>query len=280
MPLTAQNKVGKSFPNGDDPIYSGHWMLGNRPVPTLIASAGLGGDGTQQFSVPGANWVINGWSGGTVARNAGYIALNNPAPGAGGVFSLAGIECSALALRDVYMQFSARFPGVIHGSKFCKMHGAVGSNGFGANCTFGQNDAGDNNYIGYGDGVALGQDVNQAINLGSAITSGNLGRNNGIAEVVVQPLSAFTAAQWGNSWHNFKVHAKFNTGTSAQDEVPDGEFYLEIDGTVYCHVRHIFNRHYLNPPLAEINLGGWTANGSQAFELDFKDIKISTGGFV
>lgn len=278
MALVAQNKVDKWSINGNDPLWSGNWTQGNRPVPTLIASAALGGDGNQQFSIPGANWQTGAWNGGSLTKTGGYISMTNPANVDGGVYSLTGIECFGLGLRDFYLQFEVKYPGVVWGSKFCKLHGAAGSNGYGANCTFGQNDVGDLTYIGYGDGTQLGQDVNQTIYLDGGKY---MGRNASIADWVVQPQGTYMHQNFNDhAWHKFRVHAKFNTGTSAQDEVPDGEFFLEVDDVVQCHVRNIYNRHYLNPPIAEVNIGGWTAGGAQPFELDVRNVKISTGGFV
>lgn len=277
MPQTNQDKTGILLPHPSDPIFQSEWPLGNRPSGTLIASAALDGDGNQEFAVSGANWQTNAWSGGSLSRTGGHIALTNPANAEGGVYTLVGIECFGLGLRDYYLEFEIKYPSNVWGSKFCKFHGAAGGNGQGANCTFGQNDVGDITYIGYGDGVELGQDVNQSIDLNGTL---NMGRNASIADFLVSPIGRYAASNFsGNVWRKVRVHAKFNTGTTSENEIPDGVFYLEIGGVVYCHVEGIFNRHYLNPPVAEINIGGWTAGGS-AFTYHVRNVKISTGGFV
>lgn len=278
MPQTTQDKRGIWLPNATGLKWSSFYSGGDRPSGgSLVASTALDGDGEQEFSISGATWHTNAWNGGSLTRTGGYIALTNPANAEGGVYTLVGIECTPLALSDYYIDFEIRYPSNVWGSKFCKFHGAANVSGNGANCTFGQNDVGDLTYIGYGDGVELGQDVNQSIDLNGTLY---MGRNAGIADFVVSPIGRYLASSFaGNVWRRVRVHAKFNTGTTAMNEVPDGEFYLEIDNIVYCHVRNIYNRHYLNPPVAEINIGGWTAGGS-AFTYHVRNVRISTGGFM
>lgn len=260
------------------PKWSGFDPDGNRAATVLIGSAALAGDGNQQFAIAGAAWTIAAYSGGSIVRSGGHIAMSTPA-GADGVYAETSIDVSSLGIREFFLQFSARYPSTIWGSKYCKAHGIVSSAGNHSNCTLGQNNFGDLNYIGFGDGTITGNDVNQSIYMDAPP---NLGRNVGIANFIVPPQGTFTTADFGSEWHNFRVHAKFNDGTSAFDsglpgaELPNGEFFLEVDGRVICHVTGIYNRHYSNSPLERIVLGDYT-QGGPAFELDVKDIKISTG---
>lgn len=253
------------------PKWNGFDPDGNRAATVLLGSAALAGDGNQQFAIAGASWVIAGYSGGTIDRSNCYIAMSNPTP-ADGVYTETTLYVDTLGIKEVFVQFSARYPGAHWGSKFCKFHGITTPSNH-ANCTFGQNAYGDFNYIGFGDGAITGNDVNESIYMDVGMI---LGRNTGIANFIVPTQGTFTTADYGSTWHDFRVHAKFNDGTTAGNEVPNGEFFIEVYGRVICHVTGIYNRHYSNDNLERIVLGDYTAGGP-AYELDVRDIKISTG---
>ena len=72
---------------------------------------------------------------------------------------------------------------------------------------------------------------------------------------------------------------KYNSGTTAQNEVPDGKYYVEIDGVVYVDASGLFNRHYSNAPIDRVELLGWAQSGTAPFEILYDDFRITTGGF-
>ncbi len=93
-------------------------------------------------------------------------------------------------------------------------------------------------------------------------------------------MSAFSSADWGTGWHHFRIHIKFNSGTTTLNEVPDGEIYIEIDGKIYVNATGLFNRNPANGPIDHIEFFGWAQNETQPFQVWYDDIRISTGGFT
>jgi hypothetical protein len=76
------------------------------------------------------------------------------------------------------------------------------------------------------------------------------------------------------------MHVKYNSGTTAENEVADGEYYVEIDGKVYVNATGLFNRHYSNLPIDRVEFFNWAQNGTQPFEIWLDDIRVTTGGFL
>jgi len=105
-----------------------------------------------------------------------------------------------------------------------------------------------------------------------------MGRNYGLDGVSVTHGGNFVFDD--EDWHTIKCIAKYNSGTTHDNEDNDGRFYVEVDGVVHLDAINIYNRHPSNPRrFKTLEIFGWTQN-TQAFTIDYKDVKISTGGWV
>ena len=201
----------------------------------------------------------------------------------GGNYIWANYSVASLNTEDVYIEFWAKMPGVKEGCKFMKVFGERLTSTNYANATVGTNynggDYGAIDQFGFGDGSTLTNDDQNVINLSGAYPQW-IGRSYGLASVSTPQTSAFSSTDWGAGWHHFRIHVKFNSGTTAQNQVPDGEAYLEIDGKVYVNATGLYNRNPANGPIDFIGLFGWAQKESQPFQLAYYDIRISTGGFV
>ena len=201
----------------------------------------------------------------------------------GSNFVWANYNIAKLDTRDIYVEFWARMPGNKEGCKFFKVFGErSGTTGY-ADATFGTNYMGGNwgsiEEVSFGDGTTLVNDSQNVINL-----DGNhpkwIGRSYGTAVVRTPAMSDFSSADWGNTWHHFWIHVKFNSGSTQQNQVPNGEFYLKIDNTVYVDATGLYNRNPANEPIQFIGFFGWAQKDPAPFELEYYDIRISTGGFM
>ena len=243
------------------------------------------------LSAPG--WRFGSKNGGAISvqstsspdPSAGTIyALEGsyPAPGLGGQYIWADYSVASLNTEDVYIEFWAKMPGVKEGCKFVKIMGSHSGLGY-ADSTIATNYAGGDlgaiRQIGFGDGTTLYNDDQKVINLNGAYPNW-IGRSYGIASVQTPQMGNFSSADWGTGWHHFRIHIKFNSGTSSQNEVPDGQYYLEIDGKVYVNATGLYNRNPANGPIDRIEFFGWAQSEPQPFQIWYSDIRISTGGFV
>ncbi len=160
--------------------------------------------------------------------------------------------------------------------------GGGGGGGGYANCTFGLNynntDNGMMSEASFGDGTADQNDTQNVINFDGSNPS-YIGRSFGSATVSTPQDAVWASSNWGTAWHRFKLHVKFNSGTASGNEVADGEFFVSIDGVTYVDASGLFNRHHSNPQVYRIELYGYRQNASAAFDLDYKDIFVSTEGF-
>lgn len=213
-----------------------------------------------------------------VSENA--LEGSYPVAGAGGQFILANYGVASLKTEDIYIEFWAKMPGAKGGCKFVKIFGDR-SDGY-ADVTIPTNytggDYGSIDQIVFGDGGPLVNDSQHTINLNGQNPQ-SIGRSYGTAQVSTPQMAAFTSADWGTAWHHFRIHVKFNSGTTAQNEVPDGEYYLEIDGKVYVDATGLYNRNPANGPIKTVEFFGWAQQDPQAFQLWYDNITISTGGF-
>jgi hypothetical protein len=244
------------------------------------------------LNLPG--WVFSTVRGGTIGLqstasptisggNVNALEGSYPVPGAGGQFVIASYNLDSLQTEDVYIEFWAKMPGAKEGCKFIKIFGDRPTSDNYADTTIFTNysggDYGSVYQVAFGDGSVLPNDSQHGINL-----NGNnpqaIGRSYGTAKVLTPQMSAFTSADWGTQWHHFRVHVKFNSGTTSQTEVPDGEVYLEIDGNVYVDATGLYNRNPANGPIHNIELFGWAQQDPQPFQLWYDDVRISTGGFM
>jgi len=239
-----------------------------------------------------AGWQFGAQAGATIAiskdtsqnYNGGASSIVATYPTAtGGVYAWGVYDISDLATRDVYIEFWAKMPKAKQGLKFLKIFGVAASNGATANTTFALDYTGGDNgslyQISFGDGSSPVNDTQNVINLDGSYPS-MIGRSYGKATVSTPQKSAFASSSWGTTWHHFKMHVKFNSGTSAATEVNDGAYYLEIDGKVYADASGLFNRHYSDLPIERVELLGWAQGGTAPFEIWYSNVSITTGGFL
>jgi hypothetical protein len=267
----------------------------------LAASAGAS-DGTPtlltelQFnssalSAPG--WVFGSNSGASIsvastpspvstAGNAYAMEGSYPVP-TGAQYIWANYSIARLRTEDIYVEFWAKMPGVKEGCKFLKVFGQRLTSTSYANVTIYTDytgaDYGAIRQVEFGDGTSITNDAQDAIYL-SGVNPSMIGRSYGTASVLTPQMRAFASTDWGTDWHHFRMHIKFNSGTIAQNQVPDGAVYLEIDGKVYVDATGLYNRNPANGPIDYIEFFGWAQTESQPFQLWYDDIRISTGGFT
>ena len=207
-----------------------------------------------------------------------------PIPGLGGQYIWADYSVASLNTEDLYIEFWAKMPGVKEGCKFLKILGQNPnfSNNY-ADTTFALDytgaDYGALRQVSFGDGKTLSNDSQNVINLNGTNPQW-IGRSYGEASVQTPQMSTFASADWGTGWHHFRIHVKFNSGTTSQNEIPDGEYYLEIDGKVYVNATGLYNRNPANGPIDRVEFFGWAQSEPQPFQIWYSGIRISTGGFV
>jgi hypothetical protein len=206
-----------------------------------------------------------------------------PVAGAGGWYVWAHYSVATLHTEDIYLEFWAKMPAAKEGCKFVKIFGERSTSTGDADATIPTDytgaDYGGIWQVAFGDGTALRNDSQNNINL-SGVNPHSIGRSFGTAKVLTPQMSSFSSADWGTAWHHFRIHIKFNSGTTSQNEVPDGEFYLEIDGKVYVDATDLYDRNPANGPIDYIEFFGWAQKDPQPFQLWYDDIRISTGGFM
>lgn len=278
------------FRQAESPFFTGYYRNGPRPEIE-------GGVLVKQYNFPNnqapadSDWFGFTNSGGTLDYSNGTVRGVYPA---GATDSVVGVSIRNLAdLLDegeVYVEFDARIVGAEaqQGCKFIKIFNntADPQNNY-ANVTFGTNytglDDGGIISINYGDGTGVTNDTVNGIDLSDGTLVGNTQDPGRAPSPVIEvPNGIFASEDWGpDVWHHFRIKMKFNTGTTAENEQPDGELYLEIDGEVYCNVTGIFNRHYSNDRgIATVALFGVTQGNVPGMTIDYDNIKISKGGFV
>jgi len=219
---------------------------------------------------------------------AGALRMNYPALAAstGGIFNALHFDVPN-GHKELFIKFDAKMPNAKHGLKFFKVFGrnATGGENTVANATFGLDYTGINNgsmiYVNFGDGTTNSNDAQQVVNLSGA-SPANVGRSWGMGASIVSPGVSFLSSQWGTGWHTFRFKIKFNDGTSAANEVNNGEIWVSIDGVDYVKATGLFNRHYTNGDIAYLSFGDWSqapAGGSPAFDIHFDNIFVSQYGF-
>lgn len=206
-----------------------------------------------------------------------------PAVGAGGETSAyANFDVSSLKTEDIYIDFWAKMPDAKEGFKFCKIFGITNDPLGYANTTFMTDytgiDQGGLLAVQYGDGTITENDSQEIIPFTGSGSS--IGRSYGTAVVLTPQMHYWTSSDWGTAWHHFRIHVKFNSGTTSSNEVPDGEIYVEIDGKVYVDATKLYNRNPGNGPISRIGFFGWAQSDPQPFDIWYDNIVISTGGFV
>lgn len=265
--VPSQDAPANDAPNRDASATSGR----------LIARADWASHGLMPPEITaGAGWFI--WGGAACAKIDDFFRVNYPDTRSGGTSAgIALIFESTVNLPEVHVEFQARLPAGPVGPKFYKVHGDNGGTEY-ANTTYGLDGGGvPNMYISFGDGTTTGNDVAQRINFDGSNPTW-IGRNVGRATVTYRsPPASFVL---DNAWHTFRIHHKFNSGTTRETEVSDGVFYVEIDGVVYVSAVNLFNRHPQNiRRISQLTFGDWAQN-DRAGSVDFKNIKVSVDGWV
>ena len=208
----------------------------------------------------------------------GSLVGTYPVNSTGGSYVYGGCDIATLNLNDIYIEFRAKMPDLNRGMKFLKVHGQEPTDGNYSNTTFGlsYND-GTMKQVSFGDGSGVGNDTTQVIELNGEDKS-LIGRSYGTASVITPQNSAWGG--WDNSWHHFRIHVKYNSGTTAANEVADGEYYVEVDNVVYVDAKGLFNRHYTNSPIDHVGIFGWAQfTNSTPVELWYDDFIVTTGDF-
>lgn len=285
------------------PVALSALILGASP-PAFALSAG-DADGpvsTLTYLQPDATTVTNpppGWSFWNGGGGAVTTAIATPpvstdtsqyvlegsypvSPLSGGEYVSAYFDVlSQVTTEDLYIEFWAKMPSGMGGFKFLKIFGQRLTPTNYADMTF------PTDYTGiqpgalaavyYGDGTQITNDSQNAIFYsGTAIS----GRSAGIASIQTPQDAMFTAADWGTAWHHFRIHVKFNSGTSSANEVPDGEIYVEVDGKVYLDATGLYDRNPTNGPIQKVEFFGWAQNDAAPYQIWYDDIRITTGGFA
>lgn len=235
-------------------------------------------------------WTFGSQLGGTLTFENGYAhGEYPPLTKQGGVY--VWLSCKIMnyencdTLSQLFIEFDARMPSESKGGmKFCKVFGQSYENdpeNIGvSNCTFGlEYTTGAFLQVSYGDGAELDNDTKNTIVFDGSITS-NIGRAPN-PEINYYDGNTWEASDWGNEWHHFKLMVKFNDGTTAENEIPNGEFYIEIDDVPYVKVKNIFNRNYNSAPIRSVGFFNQSqGEGHPGFSFDYDNIKISKNGFM
>lgn len=269
-------------------MASGNGKFNSSEQPGAVGSLIAGANFTDGQLIPASIMTGATWNSYNPTRTIESGAMRLDYLGGVDVASAPALDITIadLNLNDVYVSFRSRMPGTKGGCKFVKWFGK--NNGNYHNATFGTTYSpesgeanGDINRISFGDGSGTSGDTANFVQLKGGYPAG-VGRAYPATASVLTPQEAnFTGADWGTTWHEFKMRMRFNSGTSALNEVADGIFYLEIDGKVYANVTGIFNRHYSNSLYFDyIAFGGHAQSNPSDFQLYFDDIKVSVGGFA
>lgn len=227
-------------------------------------------------------WTTGAQQGAQLSFENGYAAGQYPIP-TGESYIWFNKYLIEEQLSEVFVQFKARMPNATHGLKFLKIFGENVNGGY-ADVTYGLDYTGIDNgslySVSFGDGSTVTNDTQNIITL-SGTSPELIGRSYGSAMVKTPQNQAFSSTDWGSEWHIFKMHFKFNSGSTAENEVANGEIYLEIDNKVYVDAKGVFNRHYSNSSYIDhLGLFGWSQGGSESFNIDYDDVIISKDGFT
>lgn len=257
------------------------------PRPLLVAAADFtDGNLVPQSIYNGYTWSNGSQSGSTTTIVSNSYKVTYPSP-TGDQYNWLQLNVPD-GVEDLYFEFRSKMPAATNGLKNLKI--------FGKNITGGLNEVanttlvlqytavpdglGSLTQISFGDGHTKSNDTDQVVNLDGSYPA-QIGRSYGNGAVVSTPQGKnWKASDWGTGWHTFRFHAKFNSGTTALNEVNDGKYFLSIDGNTYADASGLFNRHYSNGTIDHIQWGGYSQGGGPAFEIWYDDIKVSRYGFM
>ena len=237
----------------------------------------------------GYTWSAGSASGGVLAVENGALRMDYPAitlGNSGEIFNALHFNIPQ-GIKELYIKFDAKMPNAKHGLKFCKIFGKrdpQNSSNY-SNTTFALDytglDYGAMRYIGFGDGSTVTNDTHELLLLNGSDPT-YIGRSYGVTASVTTAGKYFNSSVWGTGFHTFRLKIKFNDGTTAGNEVANGEIFVSIDGEDYVSATGLFNRHYSNLDIEYISFGDWTQTGgssSPAFDIHFDNIFISQNGF-
>ena len=270
-------------PNGR---FMSNWAAGNKPIRGVRVAHADFNDGsiTPAPIYDGVTWSPYFTDGGAITNPDGTARLSYPVPAPdGNGYCLLGVSMPPNT-RIVSLTCRVKWLTLAHAVKFIKFHGIRNGANY-ANCTFGLTDGGWWKQISFGDGSTVGNDTANVIQLDGSYPQG-VGRSyftTPRTAIVQLSHGEFRGDEWGiDVWHDLELYIKFNDGTSAENEVANGEFQLIIDGKVYVDAKGLFNRRYDNAALDYISFGDWAQGAgstvNNAFTVAFDDIDIYVGG--
>lgn len=245
---------------------------------------------TAAFVTLDNNATINVVNSGCVSGSTKCVKAVYPQPiGQCCYFVWAGFKAVPPNTNHLFIEFDAKMPDITHGMKFVKVFGRRSDTTGYANTTFGLDytgvDYGAMYVVSYDDGTNTENDTARVIALNGS--DSNIGRAP--SPIVLTPQNRnFRSTDWGTTWHHFRIYLKFNTGTTSQNEVANGEYYVEIDGLVYVWARQIFNKHPINDTIDRVEFFGWSQTGdsnpqftgNRKFEMWYDNFKVSTNAFT
>jgi hypothetical protein len=144
----------------------------------------------------------------------------------GGPYIWGSINIAKYNAQSVCSEFDVKMPGSKQGLKFYKVFSQNdGMHGY-ANSTFGAEEGnGEISKISFADGSSTESDVGNSL-----FYDGNYKSWAGRSwQNAVWTANRPTFKDWGTGWHRMKFCVKFNSGTSASNEVADGAYLAEID---------------------------------------------------
>ena len=241
-----------------------------------------------------AGWAIGGQNGGTMSVSANTaLNYNGSAGSLKGTIPIAQNICNYAEYfvppntEELYFDYWIKMPAAKRGLKHLKIFGGLSTydggpsyagTTFSLDYTGANGDYGDMYQVSFGDGSTPANDTQNVINFDGSNPE-YIGRSYGTAVVQTPQYSRWASSNWGTDWHHFKIQVKFNSGTTALNEVPDGAYYVEIDNVVYVNATGLYNRHFSNPPISRFSFYDYT-DTNEAFELWLDEIRITTGGFL
>jgi len=222
------------------------------------------------------------------------LKANYPQPGGGSIYVIGNYDVSNFTsigpANHVYIDFYAKMPNSKQGLKFCKIFGKSAGGTNYANTTFGLDytgaERGGMYYVGFGDGSGVGNDTQNGIWLAGIndpdAAYHGAGRSVGLPgnQILTPQNRNWTATDWGAGWHRWQLYLKFNSGTTAGNEVNDGELKILIDGLPFVDAKGLFNRHYSNGPISHIHFFEWSQTGTSPFDIWIDSIRISQNGWT
>lgn len=252
-------------------------LLGRMDVSMISNGANLLGSAANN-----ARWEFNVKDGASLTKNndGTYDYVRGTYPAVAAPWNKVIFKFDRRDETDICVQFWAR-KSAGGMPKFVKFYGQ--NNGGYANTTFKGADYvnGTIDAIGYGDGTGTTNDSQMGVYYDTGRnTDFYTGRPGSLTRSFVNG-GKFDVGEWGDgsAWQKFQLRVKFNSGTTALNEVNDGIVESRINNVVRCRGENIFNRHYSNPPLDSVEFLSYV-QGAPAFTMDIRSITVSRNGWI